>query len=212
MANPKTIEQTIVMPGGAGVPGLLLFLVSLSLVFAAPAMLFTNELPLFFKPLLILVALTSAVIAKSAAEGVFPRSVKVSSEGLTFYHMGSSQSFSWADVEQIKLMTGAGGLDENPIYSEEKRRLIGLYLKSKPEPRAKRGRGQQPAKKPADDPPKSDTGPDLILASGDVRHEQAIAAAYRTITGARKRTPRKFGAKLSKRTSNGKADFRKQVA
>lgn len=98
------------------------------IVLVSAYILMVKPVPIALVGLLIAVMGSCGLLALSALNGVFPAGIEVSSDGLELRRLLGSQSFSWSEVEDVKLVPAPGTFADDPARGYASRIGIGLFL------------------------------------------------------------------------------------
>lgn len=71
-----------------------------------------------------------ALLAAKALEGILATTVTLSPQGIAVTRALGSQSFSWMDIEDVKLVPAPGTFADNPAHNLASRIGIGVFLRA----------------------------------------------------------------------------------
>lgn len=98
------------------------------IVLVSAYILMVKPVPIALVVLLLAVIGSCGLLTLSALNGVFPAGIEVSSDGLELRRLLGSQSFSWSEVEDVKLVPAPGTFADDPSRGYASRIGIGLFL------------------------------------------------------------------------------------
>ncbi|MGF1649216.1 MAG: hypothetical protein ACFCUN_02065 [Hyphomicrobiaceae bacterium] len=126
----KGAPTDITIPGRSHPYLLVLTPLSAAVMIAGLALFFTNELPLFFMPFLLLTITLATFVLVATLKEFQPVKLKLNPHGLEVSSGHGKRAFAWSQLESVRVVGATGSLGDNPLIPAEKRLGLAVFLKN----------------------------------------------------------------------------------
>jgi hypothetical protein len=108
----------------------------LLLILQVGVVLLTRTLPIPLMGLLVIAAISAGWLSLIALESLLATTVRMDKDGLTVCRLLGDVTVPWLDFGGAKLIPSVGMLSDDPSAAASGRLAVGLFVKSRKEPRA----------------------------------------------------------------------------
>lgn len=129
-ASAESQDEVVEFTGSMSWLAIALAVVPALVVLQSAYVLVVKPVPWPLIALLLAVMGSCAMLAAKALEGILATTVKLSPQGIDITRTLGSQSLSWMDIEDIKLVPAPGTFADNPGHNLASRIGIGVFLRA----------------------------------------------------------------------------------